>query len=268
MDNFEKFLIFLWGSFFIYLFIEVYKFYKYKKKLKSLKKHPLDEKYKKYLQNIPLYYKLNDNDRKIIEYKIQRFWLEKNFIPVYLSLNDEMKTLIAFFGCILTLKFEEYCYPLLEYIYIYPNVIKKSIKREYIVEEDIIISGEALKNSIIISWHEAIREIKKNSKRNVIIHEFAHILDFEDGLADGTPPLDKTELKNWKKYILSEFKKLKHSHHLFIDEYALTNEAEFFAVISEYYFMHPKTLKIHYPDIYEELKRFYKIDTYKLLEKN
>ncbi len=267
MDNFAKFLLLLWTLFFLIVLFNIYKYFKYKKSLKKLKSQPLDYKYKTYLNNLPLYKNLPSNLKKIIEYKIQRFWLEKNIIPVYLTLSDEIKTLIAFYGCILTIGYEEYCYPRLQYIYIYPKAIKKTVYRDYIVENDVIISGEALKDSVIISWHDAKYQIYKHSKRNVIIHEFAHILDFDDGVGDGIPPLDKDEIKNWKKYILSTYNRLKkHKQEIFIDEYALTNESEFFAVISEYYFTSPKTLIIHYPELYSELKKFYKIDTFEILK--
>ena len=46
----------------------------------------------------------------------------------------------------------------------------------------------------------------------------------------------------------------------FIDKYAATNKAEFFAVMSEYYFMKPCILKKHFPKIYKELKNFYKVE--------
>lgn len=49
-----------------------------------------------------------------------------------------------------------------------------------------------------------------------------------------------------------------------LGDYALTNEAEFFAVCSERFFETPKALKKHFPEVYEEFKRFYRLDTEEL----
>jgi Mlc titration factor MtfA (ptsG expression regulator) len=38
-----------------------------------------------------------------------------------------------------------------------------------------------------------------------------------------------------------------------INPYAVTNEAEFFAVVSEYFFEKPKELKDRHPELYELL---------------
>ena len=46
----------------------------------------------------------------------------------------------------------------------------------------------------------------------------------------------------------------------FIGEYAATNEAEFFAVISERFFESPASLKRKFPDLYNELSDFYGVD--------
>lgn len=270
MDNFALFLSFLWFLFFLFTAFYFYRFFKYRKELKKLKNRPLEKKYRQYIQDIPLYKNLPEKYKKTMDYKIQRFFIEKDFIAPYIKLTDEIKTLTAFYGCILTAAYEEFCYPNLKYVYIYPKAIKKNIKREYIVEEDVIISGEALQDSVIISWHDAKYQIKHNKKRNVIIHEFAHMLDFADGAADGVPPMTKEMFKEWKKTVLREYKLLleKKQHHskIEIDEYALTNEAEFFAVMTEYFFCNPKFLHYHFPDIYEELKKFYRLDTLIILE--
>jgi len=263
MNNFKEFLIILWGGFFLYLFFEIIFYLKYRYHLKRLKSTPLKKELKQYIKNLPHYKNLSPKQKSIIEYKIQRCLEEKVFKGVYIDLNDEMKVIISFFAALMTLSYEEFCYDNLEEILIYPHTIIKEEKGY--LKEKILISGEAIKDIVVLSWDEIKRDLK-TLKRNVIIHEFAHILDFEDGMADGIPPMDEKMKKEWKKTILEKYKELNHSNHLFIDSYALTNEAEFFAVISEYFFMQPKKLKLHYPIIYNELKKFYKIDPIKILE--
>jgi len=45
-----------------------------------------------------------------------------------------------------------------------------------------------------------------------------------------------------------------------LDKYGATNPAEFFAVVTEYFFEQPTQLKGQYPELYEELALFYRQD--------
>lgn len=269
MDNFKKFLILLWVGFFIFLIFEIISFYRYQKKLKKLKKTPLPKNLKQYIIKLSHYKKLNPKQKKIIEYKIQRFLLEKNFIGINIDINDEIKTLIAFYACLPTLAYIDFCYPELKNIYIYPHPIKlKNIQKGLIIQNEEIIEGEAVGENVILSWDEAKKEIYHPGFKNVIIHEFVHEIDAANGLINGIPPLNKSQLTEWSKIMFKEYKKFKEKtfknrylgKYSLLDKYAATNEAEFFAVMSEYYFMKPEILKKHFPDIYKELKNFYKIE--------
>lgn len=269
MDNFEKLLIFLWSLFFVFLFFQIINAVKNKKEIEKLKKTPLPEDLKSYVKNLPEYEKLPAKYKKIIEFKISWFLKDKIFIPVNLNLTNEIKTIIAFYACLPTVAYENFCYPDLKYIYVYPSPIVLKEKRNGWItsKEEFLISGEAIGDSIIIVWNEAKKEISTH-KRNVIIHEFAHELDFEEGAINGIPPIEKSKYAEWTKIMFSEYEKFKKSllknrflgKYSLIDKYAATNPAEFFAVLSEYYFEKPEILKKHFPDIYKELKNFYKIE--------
>jgi len=268
MDRFKYFLLFLWGVFFIFFIYEISSLIKYKQFLKKLKKIPLPQQYKKYITSLPEYQKLTPKQKKILEYKIQRFLKEKEFIGIKLKITDEIKTVIAFYACLTTLAYEDFCYPDLKYIYVYPHTIVLNIdqNRSVISNEEVLISGEAVKNGVIIAWDEVKKDIK--SKRNVVIHEFAHILDFEEGEINGIPPIEESKYTEWSKIMFKEYEKFRQKllknrllgKYSLIDKYAATNKAEFFAVLSEYYFKKPEILKKHFPKIYKELKNFYKIE--------
>ncbi len=269
MDNFKNFLLLLWGAFFVFIIFQIISYFRYLQKLKKLKSTPFPKNLKKYIENLPQYQKLNEKQKRILEYKIQRFLLEKNFIHVNINLNDEIKTLIAFYACLPSIAYIDFCYPNLKNIYIYPHpVILKNLQNGYVVQEEEIIEGEATGENVIIAWDEAKKEIHHPNFRNVIIHEFAHQLDAADGVIDGIPPIETSKYNEWVKIMFGEYKKFKQKtlknrflgKFSLIDKYAATNEAEFFAVMSEYYFMKPQILKKHFPDIYKELKNFYKIE--------
>ena len=257
MDNFLKLIIILWIIFFLFLLYQIFDYIKFKIYLKNLKNKPC--LCNKYLENLEYYKKIPSNFKKILEFKIKRFINEKNFIPKYMEINEEIKCLIAFYACLPTIAYKNFCYPTLKYIFIYPyTIIKNHINQNGIIKKEILISGESVGDSVVIAWNEAKREIFHYQKRNVIIHEFAHELDFEEGMIDGIPIFATLDYENFKKIIKKTFKKA--SKERILDEYAFTNIAEFFAVTTEYFFLRPKTLKIHYPELYEEYKKIFKFD--------
>ena len=96
-----------------------------------------------------------------------------------------------------------------------------------------------------------------------------------DGEIDGVPPLEKSKYNEWINIIYKDFHELNKivsknrdwGRYKLIGSYAGTNEAEFFAVISERFFESPKSLKEKFPELYSELLSFYKIDTVSLMKK-
>ena len=266
-------IIALWIIFFIYLAYLSFTYIKYKLLIKKLSKIPFPEKYKKYLSNLYHYQKL-PNDLKIkIERSILLFMKTKKFIGVKIDVTDEIKVIISFYACLIVINRNE-CYEELEYIYVYPHtMILNTIQNNGGIynKEIFLISGEAVGDSVVISWNEAKKDAYHLRHNNVIIHEFTHELDFESGIVDGVPPLERSRYNEWINVIGKNYEEFKQKiiNHKSLDKYKLinpygaTNEAEFFAVLSEMFWTKPKTLKKHFPDIYEEFKNFFNFDTAK-----
>ena len=114
---------------------------------------------------------------------------------------------------------------------------------------------------IITKWELRQGFINNNDARNTAIHEFAHLIDKMDGTMDGVPEiiLERKYTDRWKNLMDSTIAKMK-SHGSDIDMYGSTNPAEFFAVISEYFFEQPGLLKKNHPGLYEMLGRIYKTE--------
>ena len=123
---------------------------------------------------------------------------------------------------------------------------------------------------IIISKQDLIDGFRYwESGRNVGIHEFAHKIDGEDGYIDGVPLLlmkRRVLVEEWKRIRESESERIKRGESD-IDSYALTNNAEFFAVVSEYFFTNPKGLYENHRQLYNILKRIFGIDTKSIITK-
>ena len=88
-------------------------------------------------------------------------------------------------------------------------------------------------------------------RQNVGIHEFAHLVDEADGVIDGVPraALPPALLQPWTALMHREIAAIR-ADKSEINPYAATNEAEFFAVVTEYFFEKPEKLQAHHPKLY------------------
>jgi len=272
-------LLFIFGTIGL-LGLGLYFFFEYKeaKRLQKIRSMPFDQKYREYLSRIELYHNLPKEDKERIERTILEFIYTKEFIGVQLEVTDEMKVVIAFHACLLLFNSKlGGCYDYLKTIIIYPTAIIIENMRNnggIYAKEKFLIEGQSSGDTVVIIWHDAKREAYHPRHSNVIIHEFAHEIDFMDGVADGVPPLESSKYREWVFIFYKYFQKTSQTFiknryigkYKFLGEYAATNEAEFFAVVTERFFESPNILKKKFPELYKELKDFYGIDPLKLLE--
>ena len=126
-------------------------------------------------------------------------------------------------------------------------------------------SGEAwLRGPVILGWDEA-EEGGELDGHNVVIHEFSHKLDMLNGAADGFPPMHSgMKAQGWAEAFTTAYQHFeKHCQKVEyrnIDCYGASSPAEFFAVFSEIFFERPSLLREHYPEVYQQLKRYYRQD--------
>ncbi len=102
-------------------------------------------------------------------------------------------------------------------------------------------------------------------EKNVVYHEFAHQLDQEDGVADGTPILkNRSSYVSWTRVLSTEYdnliRKKKRNRKTILSKYGATNPAEFFAVVSEAFFEKPDQLNKKKPELYNELQAYYQVN--------
>lgn len=152
-------------------------------------------------------------------------------------------------------------------IYIFPGQFRtrRRIRDSHGLEgtDDRVLAGEAShEGGLVFSWADIIDDVQAgNDGKNVIIHELAHKIDMRNGPADGYPPLHRgMSTRQWAKHMQSAFDDLvsrAQRGHPPIDPYGATNPAEFFAVISEYYFECPEALEESYPEVLGLLASFY-----------
>jgi MtfA peptidase len=134
-------------------------------------------------------------------------------------------------------------------------------------EYDEVLSGEAMEGGpVMLSWHD-VRTAGRSAEAayNVVIHEFAHVLDMEDGVADGVPLLPaELPLSEWRSTLGEEFdrfvQRVQAEEPTALDPYGSEGEEEFFAVASEAFFVNPQPMKKEHPALYGVFVRFYRQD--------
>ncbi len=127
-------------------------------------------------------------------------------------------------------------------------------------------SGESwAQGPVVLSWKD-VEESGWGDGYNVVIHEAAHRLDLLDGEMNGRPPLHEgMSAGEWLAVFSAAFADLSRRaaakrRRPRMDPYAATDDAEFFAVASEYFFEQPEVLESEYPDVYRLLREFYRQD--------
>jgi Mlc titration factor MtfA (ptsG expression regulator) len=127
--------------------------------------------------------------------------------------------------------------------------------------------GEASRDGVVVlSWDDVLAGASDvHDGHNVVLHEFAHQLDHEDGVADGAPILPRRSMYvAWARVLGAEYDHLRnhpeHGRKSVLDQYGAINPAEFFAVATECFFEKPTQLKKRHAELYDELKEYYNQD--------
>jgi Mlc titration factor MtfA (ptsG expression regulator) len=222
--------------------------------------------------NIPIYSRLSPDERRRLQGHIQVFLVEKQFIGCQgLQVTEEMKITIAAVACLLLLNEQGRYFSKLRSILVYPStylVQEKSSLGNYIIEESWVARlGESwTSDQVVLSWEQIKRDTSNwQDGHNVILHEFAHQLDQEDGKAEGVPILPKNlDYSIWAKVMRQEYQQLcrevEGGVKTVIDGYGATNPAEFFAVATETFFEKPHQLLGKHPALYRLLQRYYQLN--------
>lgn len=222
-------------------------------------------------QNVVLYRCLPAELREQLHRDINIFLEEKTFEGCGgLDVTEEMKLVIAAEACILLLNRPNSDFPTLNSILIYPHPYMARTNRAmgtHIINEPSFRAGESWTGGdLVLAWDHTEQSARTNkASHNVVLHEFAHQLDQEDGAADGAPILESpARYTSWAQVLGAEYEELKNelAHHesTILDPYGATNPAEFFAVATETFFTRSRILKKHEPELYNELASFYRLD--------
>lgn len=173
------------------------------------------------------------------------------------EVNDLDRLYVAASAIMPTMGFESWSYRGLKGVFIVDGALPNE-------NRDNLVSGQVSSHDgrcLVTLSRQALYVGFENiqDKRNVGVHEFAHVLDQLDGEIDGIPSLCMSrEVRDaWTGVVKDEILKIQ-KRHSSIDEYGGTDEVEFFAVVSEYFFENPKRLKQDHPQVYELLEQTFR----------
>ena len=235
-----------------------------------LRATPLPESWRAILAaNVPLYARLSAAAQRELEGHIQVLLAEKSFEGCGgLVLTDDIRVTIAAHAALLLLGREPHYYPGLYSILVYPASYRAPVTEHgeggIVSESEEERLGEAWHRGVVVlAWDAArggARDLRDGD--NVILHEFAHQLDMEDGAADGVPYLPaRSDYAAWGRAMRPEYERLRERpHESVLDDYGAQDPAEFFAVATEAFFERPRQLRERHPGLYAELSRFYRLD--------
>jgi Mlc titration factor MtfA (ptsG expression regulator) len=223
--------------------------------------------------NVPFFRRLSASDQAELLGTIQVFLAEKRFEGCGgLELTNEIRVTIAAQACLLLLHRKTDYFPRLLTILVYPSTYSVEEKRP--VEGPVWEEGRMTRlgetgrtlGSMVLSWDASKSGAGDPSNgKNVVFHEFAHQLDYENYAADGVPGLVTREQQlSWREVMRSEFASLRAADETgiptLLDTYGATNPAEFFAVSTEAFFERPCALRARHPKLYAELQRYFRQD--------
>ncbi len=193
------------------------------------------------------------------------FLAEKQFVGAHgLEVTDAMRVSIAAQACLPILELGLDWYSGFTGIVVYPGDFR--VRRTQADEHGVVhewddeLAGEAMPGGpVVLSWDAAAND----ARMNVVIHEFAHKLDMLNGEADGLPPLHREmERGAWAHAFREAYEgfcdAVDRGKDTWLDPYAAEHPSEFFAVVSEAFFEHPAETRRRYPEVYEQLKLFYR----------
>ncbi|MEO9966432.1 MAG: M90 family metallopeptidase [Reichenbachiella sp.] len=211
-------------------------------------------------EKVDFYRSLNRSDKEDFEQRVISFFNEIKITGVDFEIDDECRLLVAASSIIPFWKLPVWNFGELREVLVYSNRFDENFQ----VGTDhhvlgMVGTGGHMSHVMLLSKPSLYRGFEnKTNKMHVGFHEFAHLLDMSDGEVDGIPEvLLPGELINpWTKLVHREIKKIKQNKSD-INSYGATSEAEFFAVISEYYHKRPKLLARKHPDLYKILKLVY-----------
>lgn len=205
---------------------------------------------------VAFYNRLSGSEKQEFERKVHIFLLNVRITGANTEVTHEDRILVASGAVIPIFRFEHWHYMNLREVEIHPEEFEiptKGLKAHGLtgwgaMEGKMMLSRKALQHGFA----------DQTDNKNVAIHEFMHILDKQDGKMDGVmmQVMKEVDISPWLYVINNKIGEIS-TGEAGIRAYGATNEAEFLAVVSEYFFENPDHMRSEHPDLYNALDSFF-----------
>jgi hypothetical protein len=212
---------------------------------------------------VPLYRRLPRPTRKRLAARTAALLAHLRFVGCGgVEIDDDMRLAIAGQACLLCLRDGADVFPWVREILVYPDAFW--VRHEHpdelgLIDDDPqLLAGEAWEEGrVILSWEDVAAALN-GADHNVVVHEFAHQLDYDAPGTIGAPAL--ADYQDWAAALGETFEILKRDGSPVIDPYGAENPAEFFAVGVEAFVQRPDELAEAHPNLYRVLADYLAID--------
>ena len=212
---------------------------------------------------VSFYNSLSGEEKNRFEYKVQEFLLNCRITGIDTSIDLTDKLLVASSAVIPIFQFDDWKYSNIHEVLLYPSMFNENFDTEGSGRGILGMVGSGYMEGKMILSKQALSHGFKNEsdKKNTAIHEFVHLIDKTDGSVDGIPSLllEKQYSIPWIDLINKKIDEI-YDGKSDINPYGGTDRAEFFSVVSEYFFERPKLLAKNHPDLYNLLEKIFKQD--------
>lgn len=221
---------------------------------------PVD--YRQLLQEHVRYYRqLSPAEQERFATLVERFLKRTHIEGVGTPVAPLDRVLVAASGIIPIFGFKDWEYFNLTNVILYPDTFDESYQFQGEHRNILGMVGSGPMNGQMLLSRNALHFgfSGHHGTSNTAIHEFVHLLDKSDGVTDGLPRnlLEHSYSIPWMKMVHQTIQQIA-AGESDINPYGATNESEFFAVISEYFFEQPELLAERHPELYGMLTKIFR----------
>ena len=232
---------------------------------RAILREPFPPEWEAVLQRDVVFFRVLDPAaQRRFRLQLQVFLGEKRITGIRVEVDATTRVLVAASAIIPIFGFPDWEWDQINEVLVYPTRFDGEFEFGDEQGHDILgmVGTGSLNRLMILSRPDLINGFRNaTDKRNVSVHEFAHLVDKTDGAIDGVPEvgLHQQAIGPWIDLVRRKMAEIE-AGRSDINRYALTNEAEFFAVTSEYFFERPGMMQRKHPALYAALERVFNQD--------
>lgn len=242
-----------------------------RRRRRRLRSQPFPDTWQRVLQrNLHQYSNLSNAERAKLQGDVQILVAEKNWEGCAgQAIDEQVQVTIASQVALMTLGMKDEYFDMVLSILVYPAGYLAPEKT--VIGTGVVLEGEAgregeawYRGPVVLSWPEVLAGGQsENGGHNLVIHEFAHQLDMQNGrVADGVPLVaNPQQAERWHAVIDGEYRRLvmrcQQGRPTVLDYYGATHIAELFAVACEQFFQRPRLLEQYHGELYGLLRDYF-----------